>query len=443
MAVVVVLVVAGSLGGWYWLQETNHSPSAPTVRDDGPSFYQALASVNSSVANQSSGPWLIFSVMGIAAQAPYSPNVKGYVSFNASVPVNGCHAALNGLTMFNGSIPMFTGTFNSGTAPFWQFAYYSNITKEVLVGTDVLGTPRLFPPFPLSSSCTAAWGDFGLDPTMWANQIYSNSSLPPNSPIAAGVVWSRVDSAYLDHHQPLVELFTSGPAMLAATQDLRYGRLGVDFVSCGLAGFTGYRTDPDWATGYGMAYYSGVNKNGSSPGGSGFNATTNCFLGNTATVPGAVTGAYQLSFSNATTSTATGTTWFTASTAVNFATTSYGEYYDMWGLASWMTSWNLTTPSDSRLPLGMPACTSWVPSVEDCVANSSGWYAVVLSASGEWINSYSALPNGTAGWSEPVTALVSHQQLVIVAPSSWDLAGDKLTVNSTVPTSTVIGSLTF
>lgn len=439
--VVVVIVAAGAIGGWYWLEEIHPSPQSPIIRDDGPTFYQALASLNSSVMNESGGPWSIFSVMGIAAQEPYSPSVKGYVVINASLPVNGCQAALNGLTMFNGSIPIFTGTFNSGTAPFWQFAYYSNNTGEVLVGTNVLGVAHLFSPFPLQSNCTYGWGDFGLDPKQWTDQIYTNSSLPPNSPIAARVVWSTVDTGYLDRHQPLVELFTSGPAMLAATQDLPYGRLGVDFVSCGLAEFTGYKTNPGWATGYGVAYYSGVNKNGSSPGESGFNATTNCYLGNTATVPGAVTGAYQLPFSNATASTVTDTTRFAASTAVNFALSSGGEYYDMWGLANWMTNWNLTTPSDARLPPGMPSCTSWVPSVEDCVANSSGWYAVLLSASGQWINSYGSLPNGTVGWSEPVTVLVSHQQMVIVAPSSWNVTGDLLTVSSAIPSATVTGSL--
>lgn len=442
-AVVMVLVVAGSLGGWYWLEESNHSPTAPTVRDDGPTFYQALASLNTSITNESGGPWSIFSVMGIAAQGQYSPSVKGYVSINASIPVNGCQAALDGLTMFNGSIPIFTGTFNSGTAPFWQFAYYSNETSEVLVGTNVLGVPHLFAPFPLQDNCTHAWGDFGLDPAQWAEQVYSNSSLPPNSPIAAQAVWSTDDTEYLDRHLPLVELFTSGPAMLAGTQDLPYGRLGVDFVSCGLVGFTGYKMDPDWATGFGMAYYSGVNKNGSFPGGSGFNATTNCYVGNTATVPGAVTGSYQLSFSPVSASSGETTTWVAASTWVNFTLTNHGggEYTDMWGLANWMTSQNLTTPSDSRLPFGMPACTSWMPSIYDCSANSSGWYAVVLSANGEWINSYGVLPIGTVGWSEPVTALVSYQQLVIVVPRAWNVTGDILTVNSTVSSATVSGSL--
>lgn len=438
-AVVIVVVLAGVFGGWYWWAAAENSSRAPTVRDDGPTFYQALARLNSSVENWSGGPWSIFSVMGIAAEDPYSPSVKGYVSLNNSVPVNGCQAELNGLTMFNGSIPTFDGTFNSGTAPFWQFAYYSNVSDEILVGTDVLGTARVFAPFSLQSNCSSAWGDFSLDPTRWTDQIYSNSSIPADSSVAASVVWSHIDSGYLGAHQPQVQLFTSGPAMLAVTQDIPDGILGVDFVSCGLAGFTGYGTG--WPAGNGLAYYSGVNKNGSYAG--AFNATTNCFLGNAPTVPGAITGEYQLLFSNASASTAADTTWFTASTAVNFALTGGGEYYDMWGLANWMLGLSLTTPADQQVGLSTSGCAEWVSSVSDCKANVSGWYAVLLSANGEWLASYGLTATGAPGWTEPVTAVVSQQQLVVVVPESWSISGDELSINSTISYATVTGTLTL
>jgi hypothetical protein len=439
VAVALALVVVGTLGGWAYLEESDHSSQTPSILDDGPSFYQALASLNSSVTNESGGPWSIFSVMGIAAQQAYSPSVKGYNSFNASPPVNGCQAVLNGLTMFNGSIPTFNGTFNSGTAPFWQFAYYSSTTAEVLVGTNVLGTPHLFAPFPLSSNCTQAWGDFSLDPTYWADQVYSNSSLPANSPIAARVVWGNVDTGYLDSHQPLVELFTSGPAMLAATQSLPYGILGVDFVSCGLAGFTGYTTD--WPAGYGMAYYSGTNKNGSWSG--IFNASTNCFLGSTATVAGAVTGSYQLQFVNTSTSSGANTAWVGSTTMVNFASTGGSNYTDMWGLANWMVSLNVTNSTGQLLTPGASGCPDWVSSISDCHANSSGWYVVLLSANGEWLASYGAVAGGGTNWTVPVMAMVSYQHLVVVVPRSWLVSGYVLNVMSSTAYATITGSVSL
>ncbi len=105
-----------------------------------------------------------------------------------------------------------------------------------------------------------------------------------------------------------------------------------------------------------------------------------------------------------------------------------------------MTGINVTTSSGQYLPLGTPTCRSRVASLADCPANATGWYAVLLSSSGEWLNSYGASPNGT-GWALPVDALVSHQQLVVVVPSSWSTSGDVLSVTSTLSTSRVVGSV--
>jgi len=155
VAVAVVMTVAGGLGTFLVLEQK--AGSSPTIVADGPNFYQALGNLNSSVANASGGPWQLYSAVGIASQVSFSPNVISYYTLNASVVPNSCQATLSGLTMFNGTIPTFDGTFNSGTAPFWQFAFYSNATKEILVGTDVLGTPRLSLPFSLTNPCVLAW----------------------------------------------------------------------------------------------------------------------------------------------------------------------------------------------------------------------------------------------------------------------------------------------
>ena len=418
---VVIVIAAGTAGAGYWAFTRSAAGSA--VRSDGPNFYQALASLNASVANESGGPWTLFSFVGIAAQAPYSPNVKGYINFNASVPINGCQAALNGLTMFNGTLPEFTGTFNSGTAPFWQFAYYSNVSSEVLVGTSVLGTPRVFAPFPMGSACTTAWGDFASNPEKWAGQILENGALPVNSPTAASVVWSNVDAGYLERSAPLTEVFTSGPAMFAATQDLPYGVMGVDFLGCGVLGVTGY----------GVAYYSGTTRSGEYSG--GLNASTNCAL-QAPSYPGSDTGVYQLAFPNVSVTTESSTTWVTAPIEVNAVArnptngTLDQSETDMWGLANWWMGLKLTSSSGQLLPRGASECTAWVASVARCGANSSGWYVVQLSSQGSWQNSYGLTANGS-GWAAPVTAVVSHQELVVVLPSSWQSGGDSLNITST------------
>jgi hypothetical protein len=420
LAVAAIVVLASGLTVWWAFD--HHQGRTSSSRTDGPTLYEAIAEVNRSLTNTSEGPWGLFSVFGIAAQAPFSANVLGY-GLGVNETVNACESQFNGLTIWNGTMPVFGGSFNSGTAPYWQFAYYSNSTHDILLVADVLGVVHVFPPMQSNGTCSP-WFDLG-NPEKWVLLL---SSFPADSTVDTQSALSALDQTWLSQQTPEVEILTSGPGMFSGYGDVG-GGIDVDFQRCGLVGITGVQP----------VIQVGESLNGVRT--SIANGTSNCALLNHPYFAGY--GSYDLVFASANVSSSGETTQVDLEfqVAMRPHNSSSPTSYDGWGLANWMTSWNLTTPSDSRLPLGMPACTSWVPSVDDCVANTSGWYAVVLSASGEWINSYGALPNGTAGWSEPVTALVSHQQLVIVAPSSWALAGDKLTVNSTVSTSTVIGSL--
>jgi len=422
---VLVLVAAGSLAGWYVIEGTSHSTLSQAVRTDGPNFYQVLARLNSSVAHQTGGPWSPFSVVGLAAQADFSPNVKGYYNLNRSV--NSCQSALSGVSVWNGTIPVFTGTFNSGTAPFWQIAYFSNSTLEVLITTDVSGAVHVFPPFPVTSNCTLAWFDFWQRPNFWAQQIVENSTVPPNSPNAAMTVWNNIDTSWVVHNAPLVEVLTTGPALFEATQDIYAGDWGVDFIGCGLAGITGERP----------LISAGTDRNGQYAG--VFNASTSCAVSPNATLPSDRL-MYQLVDSAPSVSGGGDTTWVTTSFQVALAYTNgtLAGDYDGWGLANWMVSLNLTNATGARLPDASPACESWSPSIFDCVANQSGWYVVLLSAGGEWLASYGASASGGA-WSVAVTGIVSHQMFVIVLPSGWAVSGDNLRPNSTTTYSEVRG----
>ena len=258
-----------------------------------------------------------------------------------------------------------------------------------------------------------------------------------NSPEAAQVAWTNLGTGFADRwiagNSPLTEMYLLGPAMLERTSAAPPGgNWDIDFLGCGLAGYTGVR---------GISY-AGVTRAGQYAG--DFNGTENCALMSSGNPPGSPNFDYYLPFSSPSRAANFTTQSDTASFPVD-ATYSNGSlaFTDVWGLANWMTSWNLTNSSDAQLPLGPSTCDSWVPSISDCRSDATGWYAVILSQSGEWIDSYGLQPNGSRGWAEPVTALVSHQQLVIVAPSSWNLTGDKLAVSSTVRSTTVLGSLTL
>jgi hypothetical protein len=115
VAAAAIIVVAGGFGSYFVLAHLRNT--GPSGVADGPTLYQAMAAMNQTLRNATGGPWGLFSVYGVAAQAPYSANVVGYPSNNLTV--NACQAQFNGLTLWNGTMPVFSGTLNSGTAPFW------------------------------------------------------------------------------------------------------------------------------------------------------------------------------------------------------------------------------------------------------------------------------------------------------------------------------------
>ncbi|MGD0249313.1 MAG: hypothetical protein ABSB97_00240 [Thermoplasmata archaeon] len=421
VAFCVALAAAAGARFYYSTLGSGNATSGP--QPDGPTMYQALSAVNASIRDVSGGPWALFSVWGVAAQSPFSPNVVGYPSENDTV--NSCGQEFNGLTLWNGTMPVFHGTFDSGTAPFWQFAFFSNTTEDILLATDVLGTPHVFPPMTYPWPCNA-WYDLGTDASRWT---IPPGTFPVDSPAAVQVALDHVDQNRLARNAPEVELITVGPGIFDGFGDV--SGYGVFFDRCGLVGVAG-----------GAEPLVLVGESAQGQWGETENLTHGCAL--PVSGYGALDATYDMMFSPATvvngSSTAQATVPFQVAIALPNGTLTNDD--DAWGLANWMASLNLTTPTGQNLPLGVSACRSWVASTAECTADPTGWYALLLSSNGEWLNSYGVSPNGTA-WSVPVDALVSHQQLLIVCPSSWNLSGDSLSVTSTVLTSKVVGSISL
>ena len=421
------VILASGLGVWHF--ERSQAPGVNPVppKRDGPTLHGVLTDLRASVTNVSGGPWALFSVYGIAAQAPFSPNLIGYVHTN--VTVNACGQAFNGLTMWNGTIPLFNGTFDSGTAPFWQLAYFSSSSQEILVATDVLQDTHVFPAIPYPDSCMP-WYDFPGNAANWT----SPSEFPAvDSSSAAKVAWSSslqgstTVGQWVPRNGPAVEIITAGPGIFMGLGDA-VSAYGIWFDRCGELGVAGVQP----------LVGVGIGSNGMWLGSS--NLTHNCALLKSG--PPGYSADYDLLLSSPSTRVTSSSTFVMLGyqVAIAYPNGTVAGFYDEVGLANWMTSWNLTNTSGAYLPEATPTCRAWMPTVADCVANSSGWFAVILSAGGGWINSYGAVPAGEVGWSEPVTALVSHQQLVIVVPSSWTITGDKLSVASTNSTLVVLGS---
>jgi hypothetical protein len=422
LAVALVLLLVLAAVAFRSANIASPSPPPPPPKNDGPTLYQAIAPVNQSVENLTGGPWALFSIYGIAAQAPYSPNVESYPLENQTV--NACQAQFNGLTLWNGTMPVFNGTPDSGTAPFWQFGFYSNLSHQILLVTNVLDSVHVYAPMPVNGSCHP-WYDLGNDPEVWVQEL---SPFLPNSPSVATSALKAITPGWVSQGSSIVEIFTTGPGVFDGFGDLG-GGAGLILERCGLLDVTGIQPLLLWGESL-----QGTN-------GSYSIQTTNCAFLNHPYFAGYGTYGVISLPTNETTFAKTAQFRAPFQVALIFHDHSGPTNYDGWGLASWMTSWNITTSSGQRLQMGTSTCKTWVVSVTACIANSSGWFAVILSAGGGWVNSYGALPGGGAGWSQPVTAIVSNQQLVIVLPSSWNLSGDQLNVSTTVSTSSIIGSV--
>jgi hypothetical protein len=433
-AVILALVVsAAGLGGWWLEQEHRHpgGPESPPVVTDGPTFDQVLSKVVQQVNATSGGPWALFSIYGIAASVGFSPNLIGYAS-GENVTVNYCSRELDGLTLWNGTIPTFNGTFNSGTAPFWQLGYYSSAANEILVVTDVLGKSTVYPPLALPNVCHP-WYDFFVG--SMANWTALGSNLPVDSSRAAAVVWgtpangTETVADFVGQGGPYTEIMTSGPGMFEGFGDQPDSGWGFIFDKCGEAGVTGVQ--PFVA--------AGVNRTGGGP--IAFVIEHNCALQYSG-APAGYDSEYDLIFSSATvTSTPAQTVVETSfQVAIAYPNGTLAGDFDEVGLANWMTAIQLNDSSGQTLALATSTCTAWITNVSKCGVSSSGWFAVLLSPWGSWIDSYGLSSNGTPRWAMPVEAVVSNQILAIVAPQSWNVTADTLSVNSTVSFSVLIGS---
>lgn len=421
--VVAILVVAGVSTLHVLELERADRQFAPLSIPDGPTYFGALAKINASIQMISGGPWALFSAYGIAAQGPFSPNVVSYPNQNRTV--NSCSHDFPGLTVWNGSIPVFNGTFNTGTAPFWQFAFYSNSTKQIDVAVVTTKQSRVYPPIPVGGQCSP-WYDFYGNPAKWITEV---EAVTTGSAPAARDAFSTLQSAGWSYAPPIVEFLQIGPGMFDLLGDPGSSGFEISFQHCGIAGRAGL-------SGLAVAQMNASGKTDSS-----FVGSTNCAALSSGYPSIAV---YHLLFNTTTTVRAGPTEWLITDFQVALSPVNGTvDFWDGWGLANWMVRIAVENSSTSIPALAVPTCTQWVPSLAACPSSANGWFAVLLSSYGTWVDSYGITPSGVPGWSEPVDALVSAQQLVVVEPSSWSGTAETLSAASTVSTSTVLGSATL
>jgi len=419
VAVAVAMTIAGGLGTLLVLEQQKGG-SSPAVVNDGPTFYQALGKLNASVHATPGGPWTLYTVYGVATPVPFSPSALGWFEQNRTV--NSCGALFNGLTLWNGSIPLFNGTLNSGTAPFWQFFYFSNASQSILIATDVLGQTRVFPPAPMSNLCFAG-SSLNYDPLGWARVF---DPFPADSPTLSSSAVNALGAGWFVSNPSVYEAYRFGNNYWGSGNP---AGLVIDFERCGEVGRAGVQPKAS----------VGVSSTGKFV--TSFVGAEGC--GNLESFGSPdVFFSYELGIASPTSLTTGGSTYITIPFQALLTNSSGTIGTDASGIVSWMVRLNLTSGTGAALPGAGSSCEEWVPTTSDCVANSTGWFAILQSPSGAWLDSYGASEMGM-NWSVPDVSLVSDQQLVVVVPSSWNLTGDLLSVTSTTSNATISGSTTI
>jgi hypothetical protein len=424
--IAIVVAFAGALGGLVWIDSLPQPSTPPNLTSDGPTFHQALNQTNVSVANATGGPWLLFSAIGLASQGALDPSAFGFASTNASLKY--CGAEFNGLTIWNGSsIPIFTGGIASGTAPFWQFAFYSNNSQQIIVATDVSGIPHVYPPMSMSSPC-ASYSGLGAGAQSYVDWL---NPLPIDTSAMALPAYDAIGREFEASHGPILEIFNFGYSLL---NQLNHGGNGVglvvEYARCGLVGAGGLQPN-------GIV---GETSNGAIA--DTDIGTVSCTWVDSSSP--LVYGIYQLEFggANAITGLESGSIGVNFTFQVEIPPANTSVLRDGWGLVSWMSNLTLRDSSNRLLRSAPASCQAWVPSLSACSTDTSGWSAVLLSANGMWMDTYPSEYNWSS-WAIPNVPIVSQEQLVILVPTSFALTADTISFSNTATVPVVIGTGTL
>lgn len=394
-----VLVAGASVAVYRWGQiGSGPSPSPSTNVGNGVTFNASFQAVGLSIDSLPGGPWSLVSVSGVASTVPLAaqPMVDYEANYSLNETAQVC-GALPGVTAWNMTLlPTFTGAPDSGAAPFWSLVF-KNGSGSTAFATDIEGSVRVYPPSPSVQECAKVTG------------------LAEASPIDPGIDTSEVaDAAFSGAKSsitrvvtPLVEYYVYGAPQQVDVDSAPVWILNI--FRCDLAGVSGVQN------------YTAV----------GVNSTGAIFAIDAGFLTCTSPEGYSLlpePSSNSTYGPNASSRSFEIPFQVSFPATPNGtRFYDGWGLQPWMFRVAAQNASHSSLPIATPTCVDWVESVQNCPATPDGWFAVLTTASGTWLDAYPSSPSNDS-WVYPNALVVSNDCLVVVVPASWNTTGDTLGV---------------
>ncbi len=411
--IIVVILIVAALSGYEVYRATQSTPTSyPSPPAGWATFQAAWASVSDAFSQLVHGPWTILFGEGVAADGPWSPPAAFWGGTSPAL-WDPCAAQLSGvstITFWNSSAYPYSDSphvFSSGAAPLWTFIFN---------GT---GTPTF----------VVSWLE---------GQVVVNAALGPTSPC---FLTSIFNTPAVEQIHPSIEVDSNVIAAAAlAESQLQLPTPPPSVPSLGEEAFALYYPGPErllpmsigagdlWTVAYGACGLPGQLGSNFTMGEFPFNATT-----------------------------AEGNSWMTATVAcydsyyllnmtpVHISTSpdpngSYREWNVNWSFLSsavpptWTASdlttslihWQLklANPPFSVIPPTAALCTPGHPSLANCTGPAQGWYAVLLSPSGAWLDSYPAVANGTT-WTVPGVPLLAGDRVLFVgAPGAPATPGD-------------------
>lgn len=391
--VAAIIAVAGLVlmaGLWFSVRPSAPaSPSVPPLHPGMQTGTGAFLQVSTALKNRSPRLWELFDDVGVATPAGFTP-----ITGVASDP-SAC-SSLPFPSVWNVSaLPIRGGDLLNGWAPFWQFDFQNETAPgvwEFEIGVFVNGTIYLSGPLAESNACMKS---LGWD--NWSN-AYSPGFVPNLSTAIVGPFANRSMHSLWQVKGPYAVLWSQGAPSLVSNFG---GGSSISMAGPGWI-FTVYRCGlADWepALGATTAYESDFSlANGTVSGGVHWSYTNNtCIFSNY----------HVLATYNGTAPSFNGTV---TSISLN-VTTSPPFPWAVQGLAAWMVEPTLTV-NGSPASVANDSCPSWVANVYECPL-SSGWLGVLVSVSGEWLDSYGSI-GGVDRWAAPQTPILSGDSLILL-----------------------------
>lgn len=404
--VITFVVLAAVLSPLLWsyvVERQNTSHEAAPGLSTG---LQALGLVESTLPDQTNQTWTLFSTIGIASAVPFTPWIIGGYGTNATNSSWSTLWACNELplpSVWNASaLPARTGNLSDGRAPFWQFMFVSGSGSGGLVfaiGSYTSGLVRVVGPLTQTDSCIEELG-------MGAGSSYPPEALPDLATNVAGPLAYKVVHRLDPQYASYSVIWTSGWALMAndgwgsAVYSFGAG-WDADFYECDQEGVVPPASSIiAWHISIGL-------QNGTPTASAALGVEFNC------TLPSYVLTAAEGGISDQGAA-------HLASVDLNVTGLMRGAYApETQGLAAWMVDPEIF--GSGGLPEGVSpdSCLQWVASPSACDAPASGWYAVLVSPSGSWLDSY-GLIGGSPGWADPGVPIVTGETLEVLATTPVD-----------------------